>query len=121
MLDAKGEIGHGDPLLHAIVHAVDGAVVVAGEVEDGFPHGLGGDSPGVDADAAHRAHAFDHRHLLPLLGCVDSATLSGRARSDDDEVVVWHARSSRVSKIAGERTRMPIYGTPLLLRFAAFS
>ena len=122
VLDAEGEIGHGDPLLHAIVHAVDGAVVVAGEVEHCLAHGLRGDGAGVDADAADRAHALDHCDLLPLLGRVDSATLSSRARSDDDEVVVSHAQRSRVSKFDEWRTNSASpYPTPPTLRFASSS
>jgi hypothetical protein len=61
VLDAEGQIGHCDALFHAVVHAVDGLVVVAGEVQHGFAHGLGGDGAGVDAGAAH--------HLAHLHQC----------------------------------------------------
>ena len=52
VLDAEGEIGHGDVFFHAIVHAVDRAVVEAGEMQHGLAHGLGGNGAGVDADTA---------------------------------------------------------------------
>ena len=122
VLNAEGEIGHGDLLLDPIVHAVDGAVVVAGEVQDRLAHGLGGDGAGVDADAADRAHALDHGDLLSLLGGVDSGALSSRAGSDDDEVVVSHAQRSRVSKFDEWRTNSASpYPTPPTLRFASSS
>ena len=86
-LDAKGEVGHGDLFLHAVVHAVDGAVVVAGEVEHGLAHGLGGNGAGVDADAADHGARFDHGYALLHFGGGHGSALSGRPGADDDQVI----------------------------------
>ncbi len=64
VLDAEGEVRHGDAFLHPVVHAVDGLVVVAGEVEDGLAHGLGGDGAGVDAGAADDLAHLDESDLF---------------------------------------------------------
>ena len=49
-LDAEGQVGHGDLLFDAIVHAIERAVVVAGEMHHGFAHGFGGDGSGIDTN-----------------------------------------------------------------------
>jgi hypothetical protein len=87
VLNAEGEVRHGDAFLHAVVHAVDGLVVVAGEVEHGLAHGLGGDGSGVDAGAADDLARLDERDALAHLGGEDGGALAGGAGSDHDEVV----------------------------------
>ena len=64
VLDAEGQVGHRDLFLHPVVHAVDGLVVVAGEMQHGLAHGLGGDGAGVDADAADDLAHLDERDFL---------------------------------------------------------
>ena len=87
-LDAEGQVGHGDLFLDPVVHAVDGAVVVAGEVEDGFAHGLGGDGAGVDADAADDGAGLDNGHALFHFGGGHGGALPGRPGTDDDQVIL---------------------------------
>ena len=93
-LHAEGKIGHGDLFFDPIVHSVDGAVVVAGEMEHGLAHGLGGDGAGVDANAADHGPGFHHGHALLHLGSGDGGALPGRPGTDDDQVVFdgAHAR-----------------------------
>ena len=83
-LDAEGQVGHGDLFLDPVVHAVDGAVVVAGEVQHGFAHGLGGDGAGVDADAADDGAGLDDGHALLHLGGGHGGALPGGSGADDD-------------------------------------
>jgi hypothetical protein len=87
VLHAEGQVGHRDALLHPVVHAVDGLVVVAGEVQHGLAHGLGGDGAGVDAGAADDLAHLDQGDLLAQLGTVDGGALPCRAGADHDEVV----------------------------------
>jgi len=72
-LHAEGEIGHGDLFLHAVVDAVDGAVVVAAEMEHGLAHGFGGDGAGVDAHAAHHLPGSTTATRLPILAAATAA------------------------------------------------
>src|SRR5580700_4147381 len=103
MLHAEGKIGHGDLFLHAVVHAVDGAVVVAGEVQHGFAHGLAGDGAGVDAHAPHHAAHLNQRHVLTLLDRGNSGALTRRARTDNEKIVFRHACKSGRAKSADRK------------------
>ena len=87
-LDAEGQVGHGDLFLDPVVDAVDGAVVVAGEVQNGLAHGLGGDGAGVDADAANDGAGLDHGHALVHLGGGHGGPLPGGSGADDDQVIL---------------------------------
>ena len=69
---------------HPIVHPVDGLVVIAGEVQHGLAHGLGGDGSGVDTGTTDDLAHFNQRDLLAQLGGIDGGTLSCGARADDD-------------------------------------
>jgi hypothetical protein len=102
-LDAEGQVGHGDLFLDPVVHAVDGAVVVAGEVQDGFAHGLGGDGAGVDADAADDGAGLDDGHALLHLGGGHGGALPGGPGTDDDQVILdgAHASVSDATQAAG--------------------
>ena len=86
-LHAEGEIGHGDLFLHAVVDAVDGAVVVAAEMEHGLAHGFGGDGAGVDAHAAHHLPGLDHGHAFAHLGRGHGGPLARGSGTDNDQVV----------------------------------
>ena len=111
-LDAEGQVSHGDLFLDAVVHAVEGAVVVAGEMEDGLAHCLGGDGAGVDADAADDGAGFDHGHALFHLGSSYRSTLAGGSGTNDDEVIFdgAHARVSPRDQCRGSMQRKPLRG-----------
>jgi len=87
VLNAEGEVRHGDALFDPVVHAVDGFVVVPGEVKHGLAHGLGGDGAGVDAGSADDLAHLNQGDFLAHLGAVNSGTLPGGAGANDDEVV----------------------------------
>ena len=87
-LDAEGQVGHGDFFLDAIVDAVNGAVVIAGEVEYGFAHCFGGDGSGIDADAADDGACLDDGDAFTHLGGGDGGALAGGSGADDDEVIL---------------------------------
>ena len=97
VLHAEGEVRHGDAFLHPVVHAVDGFVVVAGEVQHGLAHGLGGDGAGVDAGAADDLAHLDQRDLLAQLGGIDGGALAGGTGADDDQIVNTAHAVSRLS------------------------
>ncbi len=95
LVDPETEVGHGDLFLHVVVDAVDALVLEAGEVHDGFAHGLAGDGPGVDAGAADDLAALDDRHLAAALGRLNGGALSRRSGADNDDVVFLHSVAGR--------------------------
>ncbi len=97
-LDAKGKVGHGDLFFDPVIHAVDRAVVVAGEMQHGLAHGLGGDGAGVDADSADDGACLDHGYALLHFGSGHGGALARRPGADNDQVVFGgtHAIVSRV-------------------------
>jgi hypothetical protein len=93
VLNAEGQIGHRDALFHAVIHAVYGFVVVAGEVQHGLAHGLRGDGAGVDTRPADDLAHFHEGHFLSELRPVNSGALPCRSGADDDQIVdAAHAR-----------------------------
>ena len=104
-LDAEGEVGHGDFFLHLVVHAIEGAVVVAGEVHDGFAHGFGGDGAGIDADAADDGAGLDDGDALLHFGSGDGGALPGGSGTNNDEVILDGAHAG-VSPGVGCRSGM---------------
>ena len=93
-LDPEGQVGHGDLLLHTVVDAVDRAVVIAGKMQNRLAHGLRGDGPGVDADAADDGAGLDHRDALLHLGCGHGRPLPRGAGAYHDQVVLDGAHAS---------------------------
>ena len=53
VLRAKGQIGHRDLFLHAIIHSVDALIVEAGKVQHRFANGFAGDRPRIDGRATN--------------------------------------------------------------------
>ena len=101
---AREQVGGGDLLLDAVARAVQLALAHAGEVDDGLAQRLRRDGPGVHADPAEHAAAFDDRHRLAELCRRDRGLLAARTRADDDEVVLQHGthgkRSTPVTRIS---------------------
>ena len=93
-LNAEGQVGHGDLFFDPVVDAVECAVVVAGEVEDGFAHGFGGDGAGVDADASDKGTGLDNDHALLDFGSGHCGALPGRPGADNDQVIIDGAHAS---------------------------
>jgi hypothetical protein len=87
-LDAEGQVGHGDLFLDPVVHAVDGAVVVAGKVQHGFAHGFGRNGAGVDANPADNRPCFDDGYLLLQLGGCNGGALPRRSGADNNQVIL---------------------------------
>jgi hypothetical protein len=75
-LHSEGKIAHGDLFLHAVVHSVHRAVVVAGKVQHGLAHCLGGNGAGIDADAADNGARFHHGYPFFHLGGGHGGALS---------------------------------------------
>ena len=100
--------GHGDVFLDGEGRAVDATLSEAGEVEDGFTEGLGGDGAGVYAYPAHHLPAFADSNLLPQLGGLYSGALTGRTGADDKHVV-----APAVGQIAQENPLSKAPGTLL--------
>ncbi len=97
-LHAEGQVGHGDLFLDPVIHAVESAVVVTGEVQNGFAHGFGGDGAGVDADAADHGKGLDNGHALLHFGGGDGGSLPGRPGTNDDQVVLDGAHAVILSR-----------------------
>ncbi len=87
---AEGKIRHGDGFLHAVVHAVNALVLVAGEMQYGFADGFAGDSAGIDGRPAHDFEPFDQRDALAEFGGLDGGALPSGAGTHDDEIVLVH-------------------------------
>ncbi len=96
-LDAKGQVRHGDLFLHPVVHAVDGAVVVAGKVQHRLAHGLGGDGAGVDAHAPNHRASLNHGHALAHLGSGHRGALPRWPGTDHDQVILYRAHNESLS------------------------
>ena len=94
VLRAEGKIGHGDLILHAIVHAVDVLVVESGEVQDRLANRFARNRPCIDGRAAHDFELFNQRDALAELGCLNRRALACRPRTNDDEVVLFHGERS---------------------------
>ena len=103
VLDAEGKIRHRDLFLHAIVHAVDGTVVIAGEMQNGFAHRLAGNGAGIYRDPTDGSHFLHHSCPLAQLVGVDSGALPGRAGTNDEEIVGNHALLEGYRKYEWER------------------
>ena len=95
-LHAEGQVRHGDLFLHPVVHAIDGAVVVAGQVQHRLAHGLGGNGAGVDAHAANHLPGLDHSHAFAHLGRGHGGSLPRRPGTDNDEVILYRAHASHL-------------------------
>src|SRR5260370_33015069 len=87
---AKGEIGHGDRFLHAIIDAVDALVLVAGKMQDGLTNGLAGNRTGIDGGSADHLESFNERGAFAELGCLDGGALACGPGTNCDEIVLFH-------------------------------
>src|SRR5882724_4611933 len=59
VLDTKGEVSDGNLLFHAIVHAIDALILIAGEMHHGFAHRLAWNCSGIDACSADNLTPFN--------------------------------------------------------------
>ena len=94
LLGDVDEVFDGDVAFGAEVFAEEAAFVGAGEVEDGFAEGLGGDGAGVDAGAAEDGIFFDDADGFAELGGLDGGLLAGGAGADDHEIVMFHCAAA---------------------------
>src|SRR3984893_12372869 len=90
MLRAERKIGHGDLILHAIVHAVDVLVVETGEMQHRFTNCLTGNCAGVDGRAADHLELLNESHVLAEFGGLDRSALACRPRTYNNEIVLFH-------------------------------
>src|SRR5262249_25211430 len=90
LVDPKPEVCHGDLVFDVVVDAVDSLELEAGEVQNGFAHGLTGNRPGIDACAPDDFALLDHNNLAAAFGCLDRSALAGRTGTDDNDVVYPH-------------------------------
>ena len=58
----------------------------------GFPDGLAGYSPGIDANTAHHLAPLDHRDALSHFCALYCGALAGWAGSDDYEIETLHVK-----------------------------
>ena len=79
MLGAVKQVGHVDVVLDGVAGAIKRTLVDAGEVQDGFADGFGGDGPGVDAHAADAVGAFDDGDGFSEFSGIEGGLLAGRA------------------------------------------
>ena len=84
VLDAEGKVRHRDLFLDLVVHAIDGTVVVAGEMQHGFAHCLAGDGAGIYRNPAHVSVPFHHGCPLAQLIGIDSGALPRGAGTNDE-------------------------------------
>src|ERR1700728_974245 len=94
MLYAEAQVSHRDLIFHTIIDAVNALIFESSEVQYGLPHGLAGNSAGVDTAAAHQLAPFDQGDSLPGLGPLNGGALPGRAGTDDDQIVPLHSGMS---------------------------
>ena len=87
VVGAVKQVGHVDVVLDGVAGAVERALLDAGEMQDGFADGLGGDGSGVNADAADAVGAFDDGDGFAEFSGVEGGLLAGRARSNHHQIV----------------------------------
>jgi hypothetical protein len=63
-------------------------------MEDSLAESLARDRAGIDADAAQNFAPLDDGHTLPHFRALDRRSLTGRARSDNDQVIALHCDSN---------------------------
>ena len=101
LLGANAQILHRDHFLHAVAVAVRRPLGHAGEVDDHLTEGLRRDRPPVDRDAAELA-PLDEPYAASELRPLDRGLLSGRAGTDDEELVVErHRRTISAATTSG--------------------
>lgn len=88
-LDAENEVRHGDVLSGGMVGTIEILGIKAGQVQDGFAHGLARDCASMDADATDGAVLFDHRNALSGLCSLDGGTLAPRAGANASFEESW--------------------------------
>jgi hypothetical protein len=74
-----------------VLVSVNGAVVVAGEMQNGFAHGFGGNGAGIDACATDNGAGLDHGHAFLHFGSGNGGPLAGRTGTDDNKVILYGA------------------------------
>src|ERR1700723_2267617 len=116
------QVRHRDPFLHAVVHSIDGLVVVPGEMQPRLAHCLRRNGSRADARAAHHLAHLPQRDLLTQLCCVDRGPLPSRAGPDDDQIVnATHSGTySWTSPPESGLTPVPLSAQTLLLVSASF-
>jgi hypothetical protein len=67
-LSPKDQIRPGNAVFEHVSTPIERALPKTAEVKHGFPKGLAGDGPGVDANAADRMLAINDRDFLAQLG-----------------------------------------------------
>ena len=90
VLDAEGKIGHGDLFFHAVIGAVNGLKIEAGEMHDGFAHGLGGNGSRIDTSAAQHFAPFHNGDAFTGLCALDGCTLARWPGADYHQVETLH-------------------------------
>ena len=91
VLHPEGKIPHGDPVLDPVIHPVDRLVVITREVDYRFPHGLAGNRPGVDANAADNFALLNQRNFFAAFRRLNSRPLAGWTGADNDQIVALHS------------------------------
>ena len=100
MVGAKAQVLHGDVLLDRVTAAVKGSLAKAGQVDHGFPQGLAGNGPGVQADTTHHLPFLDYGGLFAQLGGLDGRAMTGGSAANDQDVIAFHSVSPVVGSEA---------------------
>jgi hypothetical protein len=87
-IDPHQEVLQRNLVLDLVRFAVDRMFAIAGQVEDGFAHGLARDGAHVNADASHQRLAFDQHHALSELGGLNCCVMAGGPRANHHQVKV---------------------------------
>ena len=96
VLHAVNQVPHRDLFLDPIVDPINVLVVVSGEMQHCFPHGLGGNGAGVDTSSADHRPPLDHGNSLAGLRCLNGRALTRGSGTYHDNVERAHGGSSLI-------------------------
>src|SRR5262249_4808783 len=125
VIDPEQQIAHRDVLLDRVGGAVETALAVSRQPQRRLAQRLARDRSGVDADTADDGALLDDRHAFIELRRLDRGAMTGRTRTDDEQVVivVRHEGSSVHRGSSTDGVRWLARGTtliePLFSRIAA--
>src|SRR5262249_40365550 len=94
MLYPKRQVRHGDLFLDAIVDAIDALVMIARKMQHGFAKRLAGNRSRVDAHASDDIAPLDNSYTFAHLRALNGGALSGRTRTDHDQIIILHCDQS---------------------------
>src|SRR4026207_201088 len=121
VVGAEGEVFNRNVGFHPIPGAIEIALSEAGQVQDSLAQGFTGNGSGMDTDATDHLLSLDDADVLSELGGLNGGLLTGRARADDQKVIVRHEDLNGGVRRDSETDRSRWSNLPLSSQLAVMS